>query len=95
MLNREQIKDLKREAQTLKPIFQIGKQGVNEALIDGINEALAKRELIKINILSNCPYNKDEVFFDTLRLTKATEVQRIGKTLVLYKKNPNKAAVIQ
>jgi RNA-binding protein len=94
MLNKEEIKNLKKEAQTLKPIFQIGKQGVNEALIDGINQALAKRGLIKINILSNCPYHKDEVFFDALRLTKAIEVQRIGKTLVLYKKNPNKAAVV-
>lgn len=90
MLSKEQIKDLKKQAHTLKPIFQVGKNGVNEELIEGINNALNKRELIKINILQNCPYDKDEVFFDIIRLTKATEIQRIGKTLVLYKKSKDK-----
>lgn len=91
MLEKEEIKDLKKQAHPLKPIFQVGKHGVTLKLIEGVNEALNKRELLKINILSNCPYDKDEVFFDIIRLTQASEVQRIGKTLVLYKKNHSKA----
>ncbi|TKL54303.1 YhbY family RNA-binding protein, partial [Enterococcus faecium] len=39
--------------QHLHPIFQIGKGGINSALIVQIEEALEKRELIKVSVLQN------------------------------------------
>ena len=45
---------LRREANGLETIFQIGKGGLDAELIEGIGGALAARELIKIRVLDTC-----------------------------------------
>lgn len=47
-LRGKQKRFLRSEAHHLTPIFQIGKGGLNEAMINQIEEALEKRELIKV-----------------------------------------------
>ena len=94
MLSKQDKQFLKQQAHSLKPIFQVGKNGVNEEMIKGISDALEHRELIKISILQNCPVNKDEVAFDLQRLTKGEIVQVIGKTIVLYRKSKKKEGII-
>ena len=49
-LRGKQKRFLRSQAHHLQPIFQIGKNGINDAVIVQINEALEKRELIKINL---------------------------------------------
>src|SRR5690625_5307678 len=50
MLTGKQKRFLRAEANQLKPIFQVGKIGVNENMVKQIAEALEKRELIKVSI---------------------------------------------
>ena len=45
---------LKSLAMTMDPIFQIGKGSLTPENTSAIAEALAVRELIKINVLQNC-----------------------------------------
>ena len=52
-LRGKQKRFLRSEAHHLTPIFQIGKGGLNEAMINQIEEALEKRELIKVSLLQN------------------------------------------
>lgn len=87
MLNKQEIKELKGQAHHLKAIFQVGKNGLSDELIEGVDNAFNHRELIKISILQNCPYDKKEVAFDLARLTDSEVVQIIGRTIVLYKEN--------
>ena len=87
MLKKDEIKYLRQLGQELNPIFQVGKSGLSEDLIEGVNQALEKRELVKISILQNCPIDKEEVFFDLQAFTKSEAVQKIGKTIVLYRKS--------
>ena len=51
MLNSKQKKFLRSEAHSLKPIFQVGKDGVGEKQINSINDALKAKELIKVKLL--------------------------------------------
>ena len=44
---------LKSKASVMDPIFQIGKSSVTTENIEAINEALEKRELIKLHVLKN------------------------------------------
>ena len=76
---------LKSEAHHLQPIFQIGKSGLSEEGLHQIEEALEKRELIKIHLLQNTSITIDEVAQIIEKETKAEVVQKIGKTMVLYK----------
>ena len=50
-LTGKQKRFLRSKAHHLNPIFQIGKGGVNDAMLVQIGEALEKRELIKVSLL--------------------------------------------
>ncbi|MCM3089098.1 RNA-binding protein [Bhargavaea ginsengi] len=85
MLTGKQKRFLRSEAHHLQPVFQVGKQGVNDELISGISEALEKRELIKVAILQNAPEEKEDVAQMLAKRTRSELVQVIGKTIVLYR----------
>ena len=69
---------LRKLAATMDPIFQVGKSSVTPELTEAIDEALAKRELIKISVLKNC-------FDDCKERTKSTLVAVTGRKIVLYR----------
>lgn len=89
MLTGKQKRFLRSEAHHVDPIFQVGKGGVNEAMLVQIAEALEKRELVKISILQNNEDDKNEVAEKLAKGTKAELVQLIGHTVVLYKQSVN------
>ena len=70
---------------TMDPIFQIGKSAVTPEIVSAIGEALEARELIKINVLQNCPDNPKEMAQTLAERTHSLVVQVIGKKIVLYK----------
>ena len=53
MLTSKQRSNLRSLAQKIDPITQVGKLGVNDALIDSLDKAIEKRELIKVTVLLN------------------------------------------
>lgn len=87
MLTGKQKRFLRSKAHHLNPIFQVGKGGVNENMIKQIGEALEARELIKVSVLQNCEFDRDEVAESLANGVKAELVQIIGNTIVLYKES--------
>lgn len=87
MLTGKQKRFLRAKANTIKPIFQVGKIGVNENMIKQINEALEKRELIKVTVLKNCEEDKHDVADQLSHGANAEIVQTIGNNIVLYKQS--------
>jgi len=72
---------------TMEPIVQIGKDGVTPTLVTAAQEAIKKRELIKVRVLQNAPVEpKDAIMMLTERVD-ADLVQCIGRNGLLYKKN--------
>ena len=55
-LSSKQRAALRGAANTLDPVFQIGKGEIDETLIDGVAKCLAARELIKCKVLDNSEY---------------------------------------
>ena len=76
---------LKSLAQTMEPIFQIGKASLTPENTQAISEALAARELIKISVLNNCMDDPREIAQMVAERTRSQVVQVIGKKIVLYK----------
>lgn len=85
MLTGKQKRYLRSLAHHEKAIFQVGKNGINENMIQQIIDALEKRELIKVSILQNCMLDKEEVADQLKSGTGAEIVQIIGSNIVLYK----------
>lgn len=76
---------LKSLAMKMDPIFQIGKSSLSPELIEGLTEALDKRELIKVSVLQNCADDPKELAEIVAGRTRSQVVQVIGKKIVLYK----------
>ncbi len=81
-------KELARKAKSLKAFTQIGSKGVSEGAIEKILLYLKKHKLGKIKILDSALDNttKEDVIKDLVTKTNATLVNKIGKTLVLWKR---------
>lgn len=84
-LRGKQKRFLRSQAHHLQPIFQVGKGGMNEAMWIQIEEALTKRELIKISLLQNTDEVAEDVAETLENEIHCQVVQIIGRVLVLYK----------
>ncbi|HGA3171243.1 TPA: ribosome assembly RNA-binding protein YhbY [Streptococcus agalactiae] len=90
MLTSKQRAFLKSEAHFMKPIIQIGKNGLNDQIKTSVRNALDARELIKVTLLQNTDEDihdvaevlEDEIGCDT--------VLKIGRILILYKESARK-----
>lgn len=87
MLNSKQRSNLRSIAQKIEPVTQVGKLGVNEALIDSLDKALEKRELIKVTVLENSGLDPKEAGFEIAEKLEAEFVCATGRKLVLYRRS--------
>ena len=94
MLTGKQKRFLRAQAHHLDPIFQVGKGGVNDAMIKQLREVLEARELIKVRILDNCEEDKRVVAEELAAGTRAELVQLIGLTVVLYKESRENKKIV-
>lgn len=85
MLTGKQKRYLRALATEEKTIFQIGKDGLSDNLIEQVDHAIDARELIKISVLKNSSVDIKETGFDLARYTNSELVQVIGRTIVLYR----------
>lgn len=85
MLTSSQRAKLRGMAQTLDPIFHIGKNGVNDNLAADISTALDAHELIKVAVLKNSPVNAREALDDLCARLGAEPVVAIGGKFALYR----------
>lgn len=90
-MNSRQRAYLSGLANTIEPIFQIGKASLTPELIEALDSALEKRELIKVSVLKNCADDPKELAGIIAERTRSQTVKVIGKKMIFYraaKKNP-------
>lgn len=87
MTSKERAK-LRAEANGLDPIFQIGKEGVTDAVIAQIEDTFNTRELFKIKVhLETSPEGPKEIAQKISEATGCDVVQVIGGTIVVFRIN--------
>lgn len=82
---------LKSLANSLDPIFQVGKSSLTPEFTESVGDAFNTRELLKIAVLKNCADDPREIAQAVAERTHSQVVQVIGKKIILYKpdkKNP-------
>ncbi|MDN2452627.1 ribosome assembly RNA-binding protein YhbY [Lactobacillus sp. UCMA15818] len=87
LLNGKQKKFLKAKAHNMKPIFQVGKEGISDKWVEQIRYALDKRELVKVNVLQGSDFEASDVSDYLTENTDIVVVQVIGHVLVLYRQS--------
>lgn len=93
MINSKQRSYLRSLASTITPIFQVGKNGIEDAFLKQVEDALEARELIKISVLDNSEYSAREASNLICEKIECEGVQAIGKRFVLYKKSSKKPKI--
>ena len=86
MLTSKQRAILRGKANTMEPVFQVGKGEIDETLIQGVKDCLAARELIKMRVLEASVYSAKEAAALLAEQTGAEVVQVIGSKFVLFLK---------
>ena len=86
MLTTKQKVYLRSLAQGIKPVVQIGKEGLSDNLMETVLNYLKKLELIKISILQNSYVTKEEAI-EFFNQEEIEFVQSIGRQIILYKQS--------
>jgi RNA-binding protein len=88
MLSGKQKRQLRADANQLRPSVIIGKEGVTPELMTFLAESFNRRELIKIRVLDSCPDDVRVVAGQISGLKNSELVQILGRTLLLYRPMP-------
>jgi RNA-binding protein len=83
-LTNPQIRKFKAAAQSLEPIFKIGKAGLSAGFIDSVNTALAQHELVKIKF-AEFKEQKKALAPELAEKTASHLVMRVGNVMVLHR----------
>ena len=89
MITSKQRAFLRGQANSLSPVFQIGKEGITEQLLSQLALALEARELIKVHILETALLDTKPTCNEVAERLGAEPVQAIGSKFVLYKQAKN------
>lgn len=93
MITSKQRAYLRGLANGIDSIFQIGKGGINENQLKQIDDALEKRELVKVHVLENAYLDTRAVCDEVASLLGAEPVQVIGKKFIIYKESKDNKTI--
>jgi RNA-binding protein len=89
-LTNKQKQYLKGLAHPLKPVVQLGNNGLTEGVLAEIENALSFHELIKVKVPSDDKEEKQLIMEAIVGETKSVQVQTIGHVLVIYRQSDEK-----
>src|SRR3954447_16051244 len=86
-----QRRALRAKAHHLDPVVSVGQHGLTPAVLHEIDVALRAHELIKVRVFGDDRNARETVLADICAALDAASVQHLGKLLVLWRPNPEKA----
>jgi RNA-binding protein len=93
ILTGKQKRHLRALGHGLKPLVQVGKQGVIASVVSQTSQALEAHELVKVRLLETCPLERDECAAALAQATGADVAQTLGRTVLLYRPRLNHPAI--
>lgn len=87
-LTEKQLRYLRGRAHPLKPVIQVGNNGLTEAVVAETGRALADHELIKVRVHGAEREARNTLLQNLATRTASTLVTRIGHVAVLFKPHP-------
>ena len=93
-LSNKQKQYLKGLAHPLKPVVQLGGNGLTEGVLAEIENALSFHELIKVKVPTDDRDEKEMIMNAIVGETKSLKVQTIGHILVIFRTSPEKKVSI-
>lgn len=92
-LSKKQIKFLRARCHELKPVIMMGQKGLTDEVLKELDIALTHHELVKIKLSADDREQRKQLSAQICDNCHCEEVQSIGKTLTVYRLNPDKAII--
>ena len=92
-LSKKQVKFLRAKCHDLKPVIMLGQKGLTAEVLSELDIALTHHELVKIKLSVDDRELRKQVADEICEKSLTEEVQSIGKTLSVYRVNPDKAVI--
>jgi RNA-binding protein len=83
-MNEPTLRELKARSQILKPVIHVGRDGLTEALIRALDQALADHELVKVRFTDHKSERK-QLAADLAACTDSRKILLVGHTVTLYR----------
>jgi RNA-binding protein len=77
----------------LEPVVQVGKQGLTEAVLAAIDEAITTHELIKVRVGTECPDDRHDLAERLGPALKGEVAQVLGRTILIYRRHPKEPKI--
>ncbi len=85
---------LRALAHPLKPVVQIGHQGLTAGVLSALDAALEQHELIKLKVTGEAEIDAAEIAAEIEKATTSQVAQHIGHTLVLYRRREQEPKIV-
>lgn len=86
-LEGRELRALKARAQLLKPLVRLGKDGMSDAFLKSLDEALMHHELVKVKF-EEFKDQKKELMPALAEKVAAHLILRVGNVVVLFRRKP-------
>ena len=80
-----ELRDLKARAQRLKPLVKLGKEGLSESFLAGLDQALSDHQLVKVKF-DEFKEQKKELVPVLAARARAQIIMRVGNVVVLFRR---------
>lgn len=92
-LSKKQMKFLRAKCHALKAVIMIGQKGLTEEVLAELDIALTHHELVKMKLAIDNRELRKTLIAEICASSHSQEVQSIGKTLSVYRVNPDQAVI--
>jgi RNA-binding protein len=92
VLSSRQVRRLRALAHHLKPLVQLGQDGLSAGIVQAVERALLDHELIKVQMRQ--PEDKGAVAHAVADATGAALCGLVGHTVILYRPHPDAPRIV-
>ena len=83
-MNEPTLRELKARSQKLKPVIHVGHEGVTEAVVAALDQALSDHGLVKVRFTDHKSERK-QLAADLATRTSSRPILLVGHTVTLYR----------
>jgi RNA-binding protein len=93
VLSGKQRRFLRALGHELRPVVQIGRDGLDDGLVAAVDQALADHELVKIKVGEAANLDRHGAAADLAARTRSEVAQVLGNTVLLYRAHPDEPEI--
>ncbi len=92
-VSKNQAKFLRAKCHDLKAVIMMGQKGLTEEVLSELDNALTHHELVKIKLAIDDREQRAQMIENICAKTQSQKIQSIGKTLSVYRANPDQSVI--